>query len=573
MSDTTQLIKEKIDVADFVKEYVKLAPAGKNLKGLCPFHKEKTPSFMVSPDRGIWHCFGCNEGGDVIKFLMKYENLEFYDALKILAEKSGVELKTIVNRDFHAHNNLYKALEAAKNVFKSNLTTSQVVNYLKERGLREEIIQEFELGFAPAGSDVLMRHLVKAGFNIQDLEKSGLVLKTERGTYWDRFRGRIMFPIHNHFGKVVGFTGRVLPGQESEKTGKYVNSPETPIFQKSKILYGFYKTKTDIRQANAAVLVEGQMDFLMAWQDGIKNIIATSGTAVTPDHLSALRKISENLVISFDADSAGVAAAERVIDLAGAADFNSRVMLLDGYKDPADLAKEKPGKLAELAASALPAMQYYFYKYINSLKGNQIAEKKHGIRMTLSKIAVLGSAVERAHWLKELAALTGIGETVLAEEMAGLKVSESGEVKVFEPAATAMSRQDLIAQRILALIVNRQSRHSSVEPYLAYFPLVYQGISAKLLNPATVNEAGGEESDLIGLIQLRSGLDAEHLDERKAEVELKELLRQLKLEHLKERRQNLAEQIRKAEISGNDRQLTEALGGYKLVCQEIQDSL
>jgi DNA primase len=571
MSDTTQLIKDKIDAADFIKDYVKLHPAGKNLKGLCPFHKEKTPSFMVSPDRGIWHCFGCGEGGDVIKFLMKYENLDFYDALKVLAEKAGIELKTIVNRDFHAHNNLYKALEAAKNFFKSQLESAPPVkNYLLERGLKDETVREFEIGLAPAGSDVLMRHLVKAGFSIQDLEKAGLVLKTERGTYRDRFRARIMFPIHNHFGKVVGFTGRVLPGQESENVGKYVNSPETPIFQKSKILYGFYKTKNDIRQANAAVLVEGQMDFLMAWQDGVKNIAATSGTSLTQDHLAVLRKISENLVISFDADSAGAAASERVLDLAGAADFNTRVMLLNGYKDPADLVKDNPGKLSELAASALPAIQYYFYKYLNSLKGNQIAEKKRGIRAVLAKISVLGSAVERAHWLKELSALTGIEESVLAEEMSNLKVSAPGIEETFasdSSIADDLSRKDLIAQRILALVFNHQSFRSAMEPYLTYFPLVYQSVSAKLFNSMDLKEPAGDAGDLIGLIQLRSSFNAEYSDERKAEAEFKELLRQLKIEHLKEKRQKIRLALASVKNEAEELKLLEE---HRLVDQELQ---
>src|SRR3989344_711085 len=237
-SDTAQLIKEKLDIVDFLRNYLELKPAGKNFKARCPFHQEKTPSFMVSPERQTWHCFGtCGEGGDIIKFLMKYENLEFYDALKILAEKAGVELRSNGDRDFQSTNNLYRVMEEAKNFFKENLARADKVReYLKDRGLNQETIEEFEIGVAMDGSDLLTKHLIKKGFNIQDIEKAGLALKTERGTYWDRFRARIMFPIFNHVGKVVAFTGRVLPGNDHTNIGKYVNSPETPIFQKSKVL-------------------------------------------------------------------------------------------------------------------------------------------------------------------------------------------------------------------------------------------------------------------------------------------------------------------------------------------------
>ncbi|MEK7463427.1 MAG: CHC2 zinc finger domain-containing protein, partial [Patescibacteria group bacterium] len=249
MLDIASIVKEKIDVVDFLSKYLKLTPAGKNFRAVCPFHKEKTPSLMVSPDKQIWHCFGCGNGGDVIKFLMLYENLEFFDALKVLAEKAGMNLDVLGGRDFKTYDVIYKAMEAAKEFYRTNLYKSdEVKDYLKDRGLKGETVKEFELGVALDEPDAISKHLLKKGFSIADIEKAGLVFKTERGTYWDRFRGRLMFPLYNHVGKVVAFTGRLLPGRDDTKTGKYVNSPETPIFQKSKILYGFHKTKNDIRE-------------------------------------------------------------------------------------------------------------------------------------------------------------------------------------------------------------------------------------------------------------------------------------------------------------------------------------
>lgn len=573
MTDVIQAIKERVDLLDFLKGYLKISPAGKNYKAACPFHKEKTPSFIISPDRGIWHCFGCAAGGDVIKFLMLYENLEFYDALKILAEKAGLDLRSLGNRDLNSHNNLYRIMEAAKEIFKKELSQSAAEKkYLSERGLLPETVEAFEIGLAPAGSDATMRGLLKQGYNLADLEKAGLVIKTDRGTYWDRFRGRIMFPLYNHFGKVIGFTGRILPGHENENVGKYVNSPETPIFQKSKVLYGFHKTKNDIRQINAAVVVEGQMDFLMAWQDGVKNAVATSGTALTQDHLAVLRRLSDSLVLGFDSDEAGVAAAERVIDLAGSLDFNVKVLLNNGFKDPADLAQKEPGKLKELIAAALPAMQYYFYKYLNSLNGGQIIEKKRGIRAVLGKIGILGSALERDHWLKELSGLTGVEESVLVEEMSKLKIA--GPVSLAEDAALpaeAVSRKDLICQRIIGLALNNQDFKIQVGPYLEYFPGIYKGISAKLIKSGEAGAGQEAPEEVVDLIQLRAVFEGLNFDEKKTVKEFQDLLRQLKIEYFKERRQKLAEDIRIAETGGNEPRLTECLKEYRLVCQELQD--
>src|SRR3984957_1122972 len=275
-SSTTDLIKSKLDIVEFIRGYVVLTPAGKNFKGLCPFHKEKLPSFMVSPDRQSWHCFGCGIGGSVFDFVMKYDKVEFGEALRILAEKAGVELRRENPAEYRYGGLLYDLNDAAKNYFRRAFAAAPVAReYLTKRGLSPEIIEEFEIGWAPNEPEGLSMHLLNSGTAPQDLMQAGLSIKTERGLMLDRFRGRIMFPIHNHTGKVVGFTGRILPQLDRGDMGKYVNSPETPIFQKSKLMYGFWKTKDTIREAKSAVLVEGQMDFLMSWQAGVKNVIAS----------------------------------------------------------------------------------------------------------------------------------------------------------------------------------------------------------------------------------------------------------------------------------------------------------
>lgn len=577
-SDTAQLIKDKLDIVDFLRQYVELKPAGKNFKARCPFHKEKTASFMVSPERQSWHCFGsCNEGGDIIKFLMKYENIEFYDALKILAEKAGVDIKTSANRDFRSHNSLYAIMDAAKNFYKANLEKSPAVQaYLKERGLQEETIKEFEVGFAPELSDGVTRHLLKSGYVIADIEKAGLAVKTERGTYWDRFRGRVMFPIFNHFGKVVAFTGRILPGNENPNVGKYVNSPETPIFQKSKILYGLHKTKGDIRDAKSAVLVEGQMDLLMMWQDGVKNAVATSGTALTADHLTALKRLADELVLSFDSDEAGQLAAERAIDLANAHDLSVKLLTIDDkeLKDPADVAKRKPGLLAELVGRAKVAMDYYFHRYVTQDIGD-MKLKKHNIRIVLSKIKNLPSPIDRNHWLKELAAIVKIEERILMEEMAMLsemhKPSQATQgLQRQDMAEKKASRRDAIAQRLLGIMLHLKSDLKLLEDHVQYLPESHADIYKNMISKDET-KIQSDLKDLMNAVSLRFSFENQNLEADALKKEMENLLRELKVEYLKDKRQHISELIRKLEVSGDERELKEALQQFDLISKELHN--
>jgi DNA primase len=602
--DTTQQIKDRLDVADFIRGYVQLSPAGKNLKGLCPFHKEKSPSFIVSPDRQIWHCFGCNAGGDVIGFLMRYENIEFFEALKILGEKAGIDVGRVGTSDQKQLNALYEINRLAKEFYKEILRSPQsdrAREYLKSRGLKPETVEEFEIGFAPESPDQLTRHLLKMGYSIVLLEKAGLSFKTERGTYMDRFRNRIMFPINNSFGKSVGFTGRIMPENHNPNNAnqnpnytkgsinsdrssrhsdyvipKYVNSPETQIFNKSKILYGLDKSKSFIRESRAAVLMEGQMDFIMSWQDGIKNLAATSGTALTPEHLKTLKRIADNLILSFDQDEAGKMATERTIDMANSADFNTKVILVPAEikaKDPADIALANPGILKTLAENAKPAMEYYLHKFsiFNfQFSKSDIAEKKKNIRAALSKIKSLASAIDRDYWLKEVAKLTGFSEANLIEEAENLKsdLPKTDAEEAPNNQQPPLSRKELISQRIASLVVNAPNLYQEIAPDFSRLPASYQTVLNASLNkafPLPPNLKG-----LADLVSLRSGLEA-NLDEEKGRSELKELVRQLKLENCKEMRQELLGAIRLAESQNDDAKLTEALQSFDRVSKEIQN--
>ncbi|MHB9019419.1 MAG: DNA primase [Minisyncoccota bacterium] len=572
MLDIASVVKEKNDVVDFLSKYLKLTPAGKNFRAVCPFHKEKTPSLMISPDKQIWHCFGCGNGGDVIKFLMLYENLEFFDALKVLAEKAGMNMDVLGGRDFKTYDVIYKVMEAAKEFYRTNLYKSdEVKDYLKNRGLKGETVKEFELGVALDEFDAMSRHLIKKGFSITDIEKAGLVFKTERGTYWDRFRGRLMFPLYNHVGKVVGFTGRLLPGRDDTNTGKYVNSPETPIFQKSKILYGFHKTKNDIREAKNAILVEGQMDFLMMWQDGVKNVVATSGTALTPEHLKTLKKLTDDLVLSFDSDDAGQAAAERSIDLASGLDFMVKLLIIEDpkLKDPADVVKEKPGAIAELLKKAKPAMEYYIYKYIT--KNGEVLDlkkNKQNLKIVLSKIKNLASSIEKNHWIKNLSDISKISESVLIEEMENIKEvspqNNSAEQAPLESTETEFSRQDLICQRLIGLAMNDKGVKEKLNEYLDYFPEFYKDLY-------TGKKLEGSLEKVAELINLRFSFENANLKEDDLKNEFEQLVHELKLNFLKEKQARLGREANELEVAGKDIEWAEKAREHKAVTEEIHN--
>ncbi len=560
-SSTTELIKSKLDIVEFLRGYLTLTPAGKNFKALCPFHHEKTPSFMISPDRQSWHCFGCSLGGDVFGFVMRYENIEFGEALRMLAEKAGVELRHENPAEYKYSGLLYDLNDAAKNYFKKMLAAAPVAKkYLAERGLAPATIEEFELGWAPNEPEALSMHLLNSGSAPQDLLQAGLSMKTERGLMLDRFRGRIMFPIHNHAGKVVGFTGRILPQIEKEiaaRSGqplaKYVNSPETPIFQKSKVLYGFWKSKEGIREAKSAFLVEGQMDFLMSWQSGVKNVIASSGTALTADHLRSVHRLAEELILSFDNDVAGSDAAERAIDLAEASDFTVKVAVFADFKDAADAAQADPQNVRKAITAAVPAPLFYFEKYLP--KDPTAIKNREGLRrlrVILAKLKNIASPVERGSWFKELSARTGIAEKTLEEESekanaVGIPFSIPKEE---EAQKREVPRQELLVEALFAAALPK-SDFAALDDCVPFLNPTQKEILRILKSGKTKSEDPSLD-ETVGLIVLRASgeVPQEEVDALKAE---------LAKEYYKERRKVITKAVKNAEAKGNETEVHAAL--------------
>ncbi len=565
MVKDVDIIKSKLDLVEFLRSYLTLTPAGRNFKAICPFHQEKTPSFVISPDRQIWHCFGCGAGGDAIGFAMRYENLEFPEALRFLAERAGVSIQTLDPREQREFGILYDLQDAAKNFYKNELSKNLAAkDYLKSRGLNEKTIDEFDLGFAPVG-ETLSVNLMKAGYDIADISRAGLAHKNTSGLYRDRFQERIIFPISNNVGKVVAFTGRLFgSAEENSDRPKYLNSPETPIFNKSKVLYGLNKSKQEIGAKREVLFVEGQMDFLMAWQTGVKNAVAVSGTGLTVYHLEKLRRLADTALLSFDNDEAGIKAVERSLDVFGNFDFYLKAVDLGGFKDPAEAGEKNPEFLVKSIKEARPAFErlfdYYFLAKKSDILG--IAEKKRAVRHLLGKLRVIKSAVEQSEWLKELARYSGVSETALVNELENLppeKSAKENENTQAEPAPEVTGREDLILNRLFALAFTRPDFWDILKNRKNLLPEAYEAV---LQNP---------KSDLASALEMRGSYLIGTADEVSIKKEFGELLRQLELVSLRRQQAGFKEKIRLAEQKNEEEEMFSHIQEFHLLSKKIDE--
>ena len=415
--DTVAEIKDRLSIVEIVGPYVKLTRAGKSVRGLCPFHKEKTPSFHVSPERGTWHCFGCGLGGDGFSFIEKVEGVDFKGALKILAEKAGV---TIIydskNREDTSKRERMRALTSrAGEWYASKLSGSPAESYAKQRGLTDETVHAWRLGFAPDAWRTLLEALSAEGFSIEELLAAGLVKEADGkpGTYYDRFRNRLMFPIRDAAGHVVGFTGRALAGDD---LAKYLNSPETELYHKSDVLFGMDVAKDAIRVRGFAMLVEGQIDVLHAHQAGFTNAIALSGTALTDRHLGLMKRYSENLMLVLDADPAGLKATARSAALALYSGLRVKAARLPKGKDPADLISEDAKEFTKRITDAKPIVEFFLAELAQQERDpHRLLRVAEGVVLPL--IAAIPSPMEREHFIQSAARTLGLSSEAVRESL------------------------------------------------------------------------------------------------------------------------------------------------------------
>lgn len=457
--DQVEEIKNKLDIVELVREYLPhMKQSGSNWKALCPFHNEKTPSFMVSKEKQIYHCFGCSEGGDVFEFVKKIENVDFPEALRILAQKTGVVLKRQDPKLVDLKAKLIDLHQAAAKFFMAHLWQTDsgkvALEYLKGRGLTDATIKEWKLGFAPDSFESLSKHLKEKGLADNEIKQSGLVGINSQGKSYDRFRQRVMFPLFDNHGQVIGFTGRLLKDKEGQ--GKYVNSPQTPIYNKSYVLYGLSQAKDEIKTSGRAVLVEGQMDVLSAHQAGFSNVIASSGTALTEGQLDLIKRYTNEVIFAFDADQAGDKAIARSTDLALRYGFRIRVLIIPPGDDPDSLIKKDAAVWRKLVAEAPELMQYFLQKVVADYDINSLDGKKNAADILLKLISKLNSPIDQDFYIKKLSEILSISEPALRESLNSFTAgSLSVSDKVDKKRSEIDSRQRM-GQRLLAWLLVRE---------------------------------------------------------------------------------------------------------------------
>ena len=420
MASPVELIKEKLGIAEVVGSYLKLEKAGSNLKAKCPFHNEKTPSFFVSPARGSYYCFGCGAKGDIFSFVQAFEGLDFVGALRSLASRAGVEVVSEDPRARDERQKLSSLLEAATLFFQKKLDSNKdAAAYLSKRGLSEETISSWRIGFAPDAWRECLEYCREKGFTPEEIEKAGLT-KTEKGKTYDRFRSRIMFPIFDSAGRVVAFSGRIL-GKESEHIPKYLNSPETILFSKSRVLYGFDRAKNEIRRQDYAMLVEGQMDLLMCHQGGFKNAVASSGTAFTSEQLVSLKRLSKRILMVFDADKAGIQASLRSASLALSAGMEVKVAALPAGTDPAELILKDKDSFKKCLRSSSHIIDFYLDAIIKE-KTDERGRARAIRDKLLPYVVALESSIEADHFIHTISERADISESAIRDDLQKVSV-------------------------------------------------------------------------------------------------------------------------------------------------------
>ncbi len=547
MSSSVDQIKTRIDIVSLVSSYIKLDKAGASWKGRCPFHNEKTPSFFVSPGRESYYCFGCGASGDIFTFVQEFEGLDFKGSLKLLAGRAGVELEAYSPEKKEAESEkekLYRIMEEATKFFENNLKDGkEALEYLKSRGLEEKSIKDFRIGLAILDWRRLYDHLRGKGFGDLEIEKAGLAKKPEDKSkaMYDRFRGRIMFPMGDSSGRIIAFSGRLL--FDDGKSAKYLNSPETPIFNKSSVLFGIDKAKDSIRKNNFSILVEGQMDLVLSHQAGFKNTVASSGTAMTDsvlskenmiNNLGLVCRLSKNIVLAYDADKAGLNAANRFAKIALALGMDVKVASMKEGMDPADtISKEGPDAWREAIRNSKHFIPFMLERI---LKEASTDGRKVGIMIKerlLPFLNDLESSIERSHFIKLISDKSGIDEKALMEDLKKVMVemrTESEEIKTARENIEKKLRKDPIERRLLGIAFWQEGiQDRIIDPVIIFEKLgkikeVYKDIKEDLIYEAEAFYSNRENLPR-DISEMMLSIEEEYLNEElvRKMVELKNL--------------------------------------------------
>ena len=426
-------IRSAVDIVDYIKDFVPLKKTGKNYQGLCPFHEEKTPSFSVNPEKRFYHCFGCGASGDVFTFAKEYKHLSFLEAVEEVAKFGGIDLKKFGSFDtakLNENDEFYEVNAFAANYFAETLAENpgakSVREYLKQRGIKPATQKAFLLGYSPTQWDALYKNMVRNKLSIVKAVKLGLIDKSRNNEYYDKFRGRLIFPIHTPNGRIAAFGGRTLAPKQ--KTAKYINSPESPIYSKRKTLYGLYFSKDAISKSDKAILVEGYMDVISLYQNGIKNVVAASGTSLTEDQVRLLSRYTNNIVVIFDADEAGKKAAKRSIEILLKFHFDIRLLSLPSGEDPDSFIREHSADdFNALVESAPDFLSYQAKELQEAGMLDDPVRKTRAIRELMKSLIMIDDELMRASYIQTISRNFGISQRLIEREVAKYYEARAGE--------------------------------------------------------------------------------------------------------------------------------------------------
>ena len=588
-------IKSKLNIVDVVGSYLRLTKAGAYWKACYPFHNEKTPSFTVNEERQAFHCFGCGKGGDIFSFIEEIEGIEFREALKLLAERAGIEVpayrkSSVFEQDgVELPDRTKEILELSTKFFEKQLWEGEgaksALPYLRKRGLSDESIHTFRIGYSLPGWRHMHDFLVSRGYRPEELERAGLVIAKEgRSDHYDRFRDRIMFPISDVVGRIIGYSARVAPGSD-ETQAKYINTPETPVYHKGRVLYGLYQAKQAIKNEGVSVLVEGQMDVIACHQAGIVNVIAASGTALTGEQLDILKRYGREIRLFFDMDGAGQTAAWKSALLALGKELSVSVVLLPEGKDAADAALEDAEALRGAVIAAVPVAKYFLDKAVSSNDVSMPDGKRTVAEGYAPLLVAMTNRIDRDYWRRELADAIGVEERSLLSSLqaAETEARANSSETVNSPTVSSgnrmfRTRTDILRDRILGLLLLDPNLRSderlkeSVGETLSKDPLYSIIHDSSVSDPFSMTDDEETKRRVAGLLFDTEGLFAgdtkeEDTASRKESV-FSEMIIQLKEESKKEELQGIVKAVGVARAAGDRALEKELLGRFTELSKE-----
>lgn len=583
MNSPVEKIKERLSIVDVISSYIEVIQAGKNYKAKCPFHNEKTPSFFISPDRGSYYCFGCGAKGDIFSFVQQFEGIDFLGSLKLLAERAGIPLSSFnSNESKDDKERWYDIMEEATSYFESIFQdTNEARAYLRDRGLSDKTIKSFRIGYAKDTWRSVSDYLISKGYKSEDLEIVGLVKKSEKGIY-DRFRGRIMFPISDSSGRVIAFSGRVFLPVDRKiankiEEAKYLNSPDTPLFNKSNVLFGIDKAKLSIRSRGYSIVVEGQMDLILSHQAMFTNTVAVSGTSLADstldseskiNNLGLIRRLSPNVIFAYDGDEAGIRACGRSAMIALSLDMQVKIAILPLGKDPADIILENPDAWKDIIKNSVNIVSFHIDRICKNT--NDVRMRGRGIKeIVFPFLSMVSGAIERNAYINEIHSKTGISEASIIEDFEKYEKSHGIINPIYnqieDKNIDTLTRRELLERRFFGTVFWLEHNRNDFSDAQLLVDTFNNRIGKDIIDK--IRSLYESFSDTLALeVEMWYGTNTDTLKR-----DLEEIMLNLEEEILIERATCLLEEINQKEKSGDPGYIDLNLKDYQSIISRIEE--